>query len=361
MPAMAVSQGADTESQEVSIEAAGWLTGCWRMDVGRHRMEEQWMAPAGGAMLGMNRALRDDEFRSYELLILRPREGRLVYEAHPSGQEPAEFASTHVSDTLLVFENPSHDFPQKLVYRRTVEDSILVGVFGNIGDQASSFDVPLARVACGETPDSVPRGEASMEIQAADNFITAYPALSGAGMAHAVIEIPAGTNAKWEVVEPGTTMVWEIEDGLPRVIDYLAYPANYGMIPRTALPTEMGGDGDPLDVVVLGPPLSRGSVVAVRPVGVLRLLDDGERDDKIIAVQDAGPLSDVGTFSELESRYPGLTEIIRIWFTSYKGSVPLESTGYGDESAAMQVIREASGMFEKASAEEAERQGAGGR
>lgn len=335
-------------ARPLSIERAAWLTGCWRMDDGRHEMEEQWMEPAGGAMLGMNRSLRDGEFRGYELLILKPRDERLVYEAHPSGQAPAEFASSHVSDTLLVFENPAHDFPQKLVYHRSGADSVLVGVFGAVGDRQPAFEVPLERIGCIGTALPQPDGRAALELRGAANFITAYPAIPHEGMATAVIEIPAGTNAKWEVEEPGSRIAWEIVDGSPRVVQYLAYPANYGMIPRTRLPREAGGDGDPLDVIVLGAALPRGSVMYVRPVGVLRLLDDGERDDKIVAVQTVGPLSEVTTFAALESGYPGLTDIVRIWFTSYKGPGRLESSGYGDEEAAMAVVREASEMFEAA-------------
>ena len=45
----------------------------------------------------------------------------------------------------------------------------------------------------------------------------------------------------------------------PREVKYLGYPGNYGMIPRTLLPKELGGDGDPLDVIVLGPAVERGS------------------------------------------------------------------------------------------------------
>jgi len=347
---LAAQVSTDAPAGPVSIESAAWLAGCWRMNDGRHEMDEQWMAPAGGAMLGMNRSLRDGEFRGYELLILKPRNDQLIYEAHPSGQAPAEFASSHLSDTLLVFENPSHDFPQKLVYDRTGADSIRVGVFAAVGDHESAFDVPLARISCVASALVSPGGESALELRAPANYITAHPAISRDGVANAVIEIPAGTSDKWEVMEPGSKLAWEIEDGLPRVIQYLAYPANYGMIPRTSLPKEVGGDGDPLDVIVLGAALPRGSVMSVRPVGVLRLLDDGERDDKIIAVTTAGPLSEVTTLAGLEQSYPGLTDVVRIWFTNYKGPGRLESTGYGDEEAAMAVIREASAMFEAAAA-----------
>ena len=72
--------------------------------------------------------------------------------------------------------------------------------------------------------------------------------------------------------------------GKPRTINYEPYPINYGMIPRTALPTRIGGDGDPLDIIVLGPPLTQGDVVQVKIIGIMKMTDFGERDDKIIAV-----------------------------------------------------------------------------
>ena len=125
------------------------------------------------------------------------------------------------------------------------------------------------------------------------NYLTAAPAITSDGQINVVIEIPAGTNAKWEVTKETGRLEWEYKDGKPRVVQYLSYPGNYGMIPQTALPKELGGDGDPLDVLVLGAALPRGAILACRPIGVLRMQDDGERDDKILAVPASGPLSDV--------------------------------------------------------------------
>ena len=53
-----------------------------------------------------------------------------------------------------------------------------------------------------------------------------------------MVEIPAGSNDKWEVDKTSGALYWEQEDGKPRVVQYLAYPGNYGMIPRTSLPHE---------------------------------------------------------------------------------------------------------------------------
>lgn len=328
-----------------AITDAAWLAGCWRMDDGRREMDEQWMTPAGNAMLGMNRSLRDGEFRGYELLILQPRDGQLIYEAHPSGQKPTEFASSHVSDSLLVFENPTHDFPQKLAYHRTAPDSILARVFAAVADLEPSFEVPLERFACRGTGVPSRMGQEALEVRGAANYITAYPAMPRDGVANAVIEIPTGTSAKWEVVEPGSKIAWEMEDGLPRMIDYLAYPANYGMIPRTRLPNERGGDGDPLDVIVLGPAVARGAVVEARVLGVLQLLDGGEQDDKIVAVLEGDPLAEAGSIEELDAKFPGVSAIVETWFASYKGPGVLESRGFAGRDAAQQVIESAAAAF----------------
>ncbi len=65
----------------------------------------------------------------------------------------------------------------------------------------------------------------------------------------------------------------------------MVYPANYGFIPKT-----LGGDGDPLDVLVIcSEPLIPGCLVKAKPIGVINMIDDGEMDEKIIAVASKDP------------------------------------------------------------------------
>lgn len=193
-------------------------------------------------------------------------------------------------------------------------------------------------------PSDVSKGSIS-----SPSFVDGYPAFPSGdetmGLFHFVVEIPAGTNDKWEVDKETGGLHWEERDGRPRVVQYLAYPGNYGMIPSTTLPYAIGGDGDPLDVLLLGPAIERGSVVLARPIGLLRLLDDGERDDKILAVQASGPLSDVRNLATLDAKYGGARAIIEIWFTNYKGTERMASNGFGDAEEALAVIREASLYF----------------
>lgn len=142
----------------------------------------------------------------------------------------------------------------------------------------------------------------------------------------ALIEIPAGSNQKWQLDKsrPGL-LEWEREAdteqaGL-REIAYLPYPVNYGALPGTLAPRELGGDGDPLDVLVLGPALTPGALVPVRVLGTLRMLDDGEQDDKLLAVRiDDSLYAGVHSLADLEAGFPGITRILEIWFQHYKGA-----------------------------------------
>ena len=123
----------------------------------------------------------------------------------------------------------------------------------------------------------------------------------------AVIEIPKGSKCKYEL---------DKEVGLLRLDRVLYtsthYPANYGFIPRT-----YADDGDPLDVLVLcSEPIYPMTLIRVYPIGVMRMIDSGKMDDKIIAI----PLSDptylgISSIDELPAHI--FDEIIH-FFSVYK-------------------------------------------
>ena len=156
-----------------------------------------------------------------------------------------------------------------------------------------------------------------------------------------LVEITAGTTAKWELNKQSGKLEIDKIDGRPRYINYVGYPANYGMIPNTLSPLDKGGDGDPIDVIVLGDPIERGSLVKCKVVGVLMLLDKGEKDDKLIAISHTSQLAQANDLSSLQALYPGVTTILETWFTNYKGPGQMTLKGFHSRSKAMQLINEA--------------------
>ena len=169
-----------------------------------------------------------------------------------------------------------------------------------------------------------------------------FPPFNPDGTLNALIEIPAGTNAKWEATADHESLEWErLDDGTLRVVAYLAYPANYGMVPGTLLDPESGGDGDPLDVLVLGPALPRGAIVRVRLIGALALRDDGEIDDKLLAVPEQGTFAEIDDVRELDERYPGVSAILATWFGNYKGPGRIEVLGLRSRAAATEQVKAA--------------------
>jgi len=164
------------------------------------------------------------------------------------------------------------------------------------------------------------------------------------GTVRAVIEIPAYTRDKWEVEETSGTLALETRPGKPRRMEYgFPYLFNYGMIPQTRMPKDKGGDGDPLDILLLGEPVARGAIVEVRVIGAIELLDGGEVDDKILAVPAGDPVfSGIHSVDRLEKRQPGVLQITQLWLENYK-RIPrkIDIQGILDPIAAFQIIREA--------------------
>ena len=116
------------------------------------------------------------------------------------------------------------------------------------------------------------------------NFLFDYKNFITPLTVNVVIEIPKNTSEKWEVSKLDGSLEHEFFMGAPRIINYLPYPINYGMIPRTVLPLQLGGDGDPVDVIVLGDALPRREVVEAKVLGLIKMKDMGEVDDKVITV-----------------------------------------------------------------------------
>jgi len=176
------------------------------------------------------------------------------------------------------------------------------------------------------------------------------------GVYNAVFEIPKMTKAKMEVAtkEPNNPIAQDVKKGKLR--DYHG-PIfwNYGMFPQTwedpnitHPDTKCAGDNDPVDVVEIGSAaIDQGSVVQVKPLGVLAMIDDGELDWKVIAISTSDPLAaELNDIADVKAKCPGTIDGIREWFRWYKtpDGKPLNAFGYDeaalDKAKAIAVINE---------------------
>ncbi|TXB66661.1 inorganic diphosphatase [Vicingus serpentipes] len=170
------------------------------------------------------------------------------------------------------------------------------------------------------------------------HFLNGYEAKTAEGNINVVVEIPTGSVDKWEVDKTDGSLKWQILEDGPRKVNYLGYPGNYGMIPKTYLPKDLGGDGDPLDVIVLGPAVKRGSIIECKIIGVIELLDRGEQDDKLIAVMKDTPFYLVNSIDELKQSFNGALDIVTTWFSNYKGPGKMEIQTVAEKERADEIL-----------------------
>lgn len=137
--------------------------------------------------------------------------------------------------------------------------------------------------------------------------LSLIPAQPKLGIVNVLIEIPAGSKNKYEFDKDMQAMA------LDRVLfASVQYPYDYGFIPNT-----LADDGDPLDgMVMMDQPTFPGCVIAARPIGMLEMIDGGDRDEKVLCVPAEDPrYNDVTSLKDIA---PHRLEEIAEFFRTYK-------------------------------------------
>ena len=101
-----------------------WLAGHWCGANGKTFSEETWMAPRGGLLVGMHRDTRDGKAIGFEFMRIAQRDGRWVFLAQPEGSTITAFPAERVEADRVVFANPAHDFPKRVIYSRPDADTL---------------------------------------------------------------------------------------------------------------------------------------------------------------------------------------------------------------------------------------------
>ena len=141
---------ANTLAQETkpNINNLKWITGCWESNNKNELVTEQWMKPAGNSMLGMSRTVANGKTSAYEFLRIIQENFEVFYIANPSKQQETSFKLIKQTNNEAIFENPTHDFPQRIIYRLKSKTSLVARIEGDNKGKQMGFDYPMKRVKC---------------------------------------------------------------------------------------------------------------------------------------------------------------------------------------------------------------------
>jgi len=135
-------------AQAPAVKDVAWISGCWDFTRNGRHVAESWTSAEGGTLLGVSRTVSNGKTSEWEFLIIREGAKGLEYVAKPARQPEATFTATSVSATEVVFENPAHDFPKKIVYKRD-GDTLVASIEGPMNGQTRRIDFPYKKAVCG--------------------------------------------------------------------------------------------------------------------------------------------------------------------------------------------------------------------
>jgi hypothetical protein len=122
-----------------ALARLSWMVGGWGAERDGEWSEEHWIAARGGTMLGVHRDVRGGRSTGFEFLRIEARPDGLVYLASPGGRPATEFRAVDVTGERVTFENPEHDFPQRILYWRT-RDGLHARIEGRTGGKEASME-----------------------------------------------------------------------------------------------------------------------------------------------------------------------------------------------------------------------------
>lgn len=139
---------ARAQNDAPTLDQVAWLAGCWESPDGKGGYQEQWMGPNGQTMLGMSRTVQDGKTVAWEFLRIHQEADGIYYTSNPSGQSQASFKLIECQDGRVVFENPTHDFPQRIIYQVDKDGMLVASIEGMSKGSQKKVDFPMRRAEC---------------------------------------------------------------------------------------------------------------------------------------------------------------------------------------------------------------------
>jgi hypothetical protein len=141
---IALAAGIVHAQQPARVASLDWMTGTWTQVKGDERVTETWIGPGNGMMVAANLTTRGTQRRTFEFLRIADTEDGFSYYASPGGRPPVEFKLKEEGDRRVVFENATHDFPQRILYWRD-GDKLVARIEGRIGGREKREEWRFAR------------------------------------------------------------------------------------------------------------------------------------------------------------------------------------------------------------------------
>ncbi len=140
------SASAKAAEERPALATIAWLAGTWTLERNGRETTEHWEPLRGGTMIGLSRTVARERTVEYEFLLLRTEaDGTVNYIARPSGQKEAAFRLVRASATEAVFENPAHDFPQRISYTLQADGRLVAAIEGPRNGQLRRIEFPYGR------------------------------------------------------------------------------------------------------------------------------------------------------------------------------------------------------------------------
>ncbi len=118
------------------VDQLAFMSGNWVQKKNGEEVQENWLGPRAETMVATNLTSREGKPNaSFEFLRIAKKDGKIIYFASPGGRPATEFPLKELKENAVVFENPDHAFPRRIMYTRVDKDTLVARIEGRIKDQ----------------------------------------------------------------------------------------------------------------------------------------------------------------------------------------------------------------------------------
>jgi len=135
-------------AQTTTLESFAGLAGCWERNEKGSQFNEMWLKPAGMSMIGVGRTVKGGKTVDFEFLRIEQRADGMYYVARPkANKDETAFKLKSADAGVFVFENPEHDFPQRIIYKIN-GTALTARIEGTENGKVIGIDFPKTRISC---------------------------------------------------------------------------------------------------------------------------------------------------------------------------------------------------------------------